>query len=88
MVFEINSNGQEFFIVLEGKVDVYKAIANEEEARKITDAIRKEKVVPYYSPEKPSRSNFPGIPKKIEPKKTELLHTENGFYVIYNGITN
>ena len=59
MVFEYKTPGVEFFIILNGTVDIYKPYSDENLAREKTEKIRKEKVIPFITNSKVRRSDFP-----------------------------
>lgn len=62
-MFEYDTPGVEFFIILDGKVGVYKPIAKEEEAREKTILVRKEKIANTSNNSNVPRvkSNYAGI---------------------------
>lgn len=61
VVFEYKTPGVEFFIILSGTVDIYKPIGDEDLAKRLTEQIRKEKVIPFNTNAKVRRSEFPSM---------------------------
>lgn len=86
VVFEVESTGTEFYMVLDGEVDVYtRGNGKDETVKAKMEEIKKEKEIPIVCIASRQKSSYPGVPPVKKLKKTELKLTTSGINVYYDG---
>lgn len=86
IVFEVDSNGTEFYIILNGTVDFYtKGDPKSPETKQVLEDLKTDKTAVEVRSGNRLRSNYEGLPKVKELQKTKILSTETGRILLYDG---
>ena len=86
VVFEVDSNGTEFYIILNGTVEFYtKGDPKSTETKQVLEDIKNDKAVVEIKSGNRLRSTYEGLPKVKELQKTKILQTSAGKTILYDG---
>lgn len=88
-MIEIGQLGTEYYIILDGEVKFYDKFPETQDGDRIRlkRLLTRESPIAFDPKTKPNRlkSEYEGVPKKSTAIKTEIIRTEGGHYVLFEG---
>lgn len=85
LVFEYDSPGTEFYIILEGQVEFYTKGQKDAEHKSRLEALNKEKEIPVINSGPKNRSTFEGVPRLRPCNRSVVKKTASGLHVVFDG---